>query len=113
MSKKQGVKKGSQQANDYTGRLLIAQEKRDADMRHFGRIYELDMVTLALGRMGWREKKFKEFDEKLLEVAKDYSEAVIEDYANDKDAWYYKETIDREIKQYVGSLFVPYEERYK
>ena len=113
MSKKQGVKKGSQQANDYTGRLLIAQEKRDADMRRFGRIYELDMVTLALGRMGWREKKFKEFDEKLLEVAKDYCEAVIEDYANDKDAWYYKESIDREIKQYVGSLFVPYDERYQ
>ena len=112
MSKKQSVKKGSQQAKDFTGKLIIAQEQRDADMRRFGRIYELDRITIALGRMGFREKRFKQLDEVLLQVEQEYSDEILEDYKGDKDIWYYRDKIDREIKQYVGSLFVPYDERY-
>ena len=38
---------------------------------------------------------------------------ILEDSKNDTELWYSKETIDREIKQYVGKMFVPYDERYK
>ncbi len=30
------------------------------DLRHFSRVFMLDHVTIALGRMGWREKKFRD-----------------------------------------------------
>lgn len=71
------------------------------------------MVTLALGRMGWRESKFREFDKVLTKVAEEYSKEILEDSKQDVDLWYSKDTMDRELAQYVGSMFVPYEERYR
>lgn len=94
-------------------RIQKAQEIREEQARRFARIFELDMVTLALGRMGWREKKFKEFDAVLTQVAEEYSRDIVEDSKEDDEIWYAKSLMDREIKQYVGSLFVPYDERYK
>jgi hypothetical protein len=35
------------------------------------------------------------------------------DAEGDPDIWYTKETLDREIKRYVGKLYVPYDERYE
>lgn len=114
MSKKQGVKKGSQQAADYLNSLYQKQEVRNMQQRHFGRVFELDMVTLALGRMGWRGKKFKELDAVLSQVYKEYCNEIIEDSKTDDELWYAKDTMDRELKQYVGDeLFVPWDERHK
>jgi len=112
MSKKHGVVKGSKQANSYTARLIASQARRDEEMRHFGRIYELDFVTIALGRMGWREEQFREFDKKLLEVTEELSTDILEDAKGDRELWYYREQIDRELKEYCGALFAPYDERY-
>lgn len=113
MSKKQGVKKGSAQAASYALELAYNAAQHDEEMRHFGRVFELDMVTLALGRMGWREKRFVAFDEMLTDVHNEYCSGVIKDSEADKEIWYSKATLDREIKSYVGKLFVPWEERYE
>lgn len=89
---------------------IVAQ--REQDIRFHARIFQLDMVTLALGRMGWGEKRLREFDKVLAEVAKEYSFEIISDSQDDKDCWFSKAKMDEELKQYTGSLFVPYDERY-
>lgn len=97
----------------FIARIQKAQEIREQEVRHHARIYQLDMVTLALGRMGWRESRFKQLDKILDEVAQEYAEDILKEVKEDKDLWYFKDSMDREIKSYVGSLFVPYDERYK
>lgn len=93
-------------------RLQAMQEARDRDVRHHARLFQMDMVTFALGRMGWRESKFREFDKVLTEVAMEYSRDILEDSRGDAELWYSKDVLDRELRQYVGSMFVPYDERY-
>jgi hypothetical protein len=93
--------------------LQAERQRRDEEVRHHARVFQMDMVTIALGRMGFRESRFKEFNRILEEVAVEYSTDILEDAESDKELWYSKDTIDREIKQYVGSMFVPYDERYK
>ena len=88
-------------------------DEREREVRHHTRVFDADMFTIALGRMGFREKKFDELDRVLLEVSKEYSEEIVADSKVDKDLWYAKDRMDREIKQYVGKRFVPYEERYR
>jgi hypothetical protein len=97
----------------FIARLQAAQEIREQEVRHHARVYQLDMVTIALGRMGWRESRFKQFDKLLDEVSQEYAEDVLKEVKDDKDLWYFKDSMDRELKQYVGSLFSPYDERYK
>lgn len=97
----------------FIARLQAAQEIREQDVRHHARVYQLDMVTIALGRMGWRESRFKQFDKLLDEVCQEYAEDVLKEVKDDKDLWYFKDSMDRELKSYVGSLFAPYDERYR
>ena len=89
---------------------LVAQE--EAHIRQHSRIFMMDMVTCALGRLGWGEKRFRDLDKVLEEVCKEYSFDILEDAKVDKDLDYSKSLLDRELKQYVGSMFVPYDERY-
>jgi len=51
-------------------------------------------------------------DAVLSQVYKEYCTDIINDSKDDKEIWYTKDTMDREIKSYVGSLYVPYDERY-
>lgn len=97
----------------FIARQQAALARREADVRHHTRVYTLDMVTVALGRLGWGEQRLRRFDEMLTQVSKDYAETVIADAKDDKEIVYFKATLDRELAQYVGSMFVPYEERYK
>lgn len=97
----------------YLARQQAYMERKIRSERHLARVFELDLVTIALGRMGWREKKFRQFDEMMYQVSQEYCKDIIEDSKTDKDIWYSKDSIDREIKGYVGELFVPYDERYK
>lgn len=103
----------SKKQSGLMARLQATQAARDAFVRRHARIFQLDLVTLALGRMGWRESKFRQFDKVLAEVADEYCKDILQDSKEDADMWYSKDTMDREIRQYVGSLFIPYEERYK
>ncbi len=91
---------------------MMLRAQWEANARYFGRVYQMDRVTVALGRMGWGEKRFRELDRVLAEVDEEYAEEVISDSKGDKELWYYKDRLDRELKQYVGDLFVPYDERY-
>lgn len=85
----------------------------DSEIRHFTRVYTLDDVTIALGRMGWREAEFREFDKVLAQAANEYAYDTLNDFKDDKELWYSKASKDRELKEYVGALFVPWEERFK
>ena len=85
----------------------------DEEIRHFTRVFVLDHVTVALGRMGFRESKFKEFDRVLTEVFNEYMADYSKDLKDDKSMEYSRACLDRELKQYTGKFFVPEEERYK
>jgi hypothetical protein len=49
----------------------------------------------------------------LTAVCEDYGKLILDDSKDDADIWYSKDKLDEEIRRYVGSLFVPYDERYK
>lgn len=98
--------------NSFVDRLAREREADIAVNRRLARTYMLDMVTIALGRMGFREARFKKFDEALAAACEDYGKLILDDSAGDKEMWYSKAKLDEELKRYVGSLFVPYEERY-
>lgn len=89
---------------------IVAQ--REQEIRAHSRIFMLDMVTLALGRMGWGEKRFCDFDKMLSQVCAEYAEDIVNDSKDDAELAYSKSLLDRELKQYVGKLFIPYDERY-
>ena len=88
-------------------------EYHEEEIRRLTRIFTLDHVTIALGRMGFRESKFREFDRVLAEVFQEYMSDYSTDLKDDKSMEYSRACLDRELKQYTGKLFVPEEERYK
>ena len=85
---------------------------REAAVRKHSQRYTLDMVTLALGRMGFGPKRLAEFDAKLTEASKDFAELILSDVKDDPTIEYTKAVLDRELQRYVGDGFVPYDERY-
>lgn len=87
-------------------------DRQAHEIRERTRLLTMDMVTIALGRIGLRETKFKQFREALDEVWTDYGDLIIEVSKEDPDLWEAKEKLDREIKLYVGKLFVPFDVRY-
>lgn len=87
-------------------------DKQAHEIRERTRLLTMDMVTIALGRIGMRETKFRQFKDALDEVWTDYGELIIEVSKEDPELWEAKAKMDREIKLYVGSLFTPFEERY-
>lgn len=99
-------------SNGYLARQAARQELREREIRHHTHVYMMDMVTVALGRLGWGEQRLRKFDEMLTEVSKDYADLITSDVREDKDMVYSKATLDRELAQYTGSMFVPYERRY-
>lgn len=88
-------------------------DRYDKEIRHFTRVFTLDHVTVALGRMGFRESKFREFDKVLTQVFEEYMEDYREDLKVDKEMAYSISLLDRELAQYTGKLFVSREERYR
>lgn len=99
--------------NSFVDRLAREREADIAVNRRLARTYILDMVTIALGRMGFREARFKKFDDALTAACEDYGKLILEDSKDDADIWYSKDKLDEELKRYVGGMFVPYDERYK
>lgn len=80
---------------------------------HFSRVYTLDDVCIALGRMGFTEEQFAAFRDTYSAVAAENAHETLEDSKTDKDLWYSKESKDRELKEYLGSLYVEREVRYR
>ena len=88
-------------------------DRRVEEARRHSRIFMLDMVTVTLGRLGRREAFFREFDKVLDEVCTEYGNLILEDADVDNELVYSKACLDRELKQYVGKLFVDYDKRYE
>lgn len=86
--------------------------KQMHDIRESSRLITMDMVTLALGRIGLRESRFRKFRDALEEVWADYGELIISVSKEDPDLWEAKAKMDREMQLYVGKLFVPFDERH-
>lgn len=85
-------------------RTKAEMQAHDEDIRHFSRVWMMDHVTVALGRMGFREAKFREFDKVLNEVVKEYMQDYSEDLKADKSMEYSRACLDREMQQYTGSM---------
>ena len=94
-------------------RLEKQADRRVEEARRHSRIFMMDMVTVAMGRMGRREAFFREFDKVLDEVCTEYGKLILEDAGVDNELVYSKACLDRELKQYVGKLFVDYDKRYE
>lgn len=109
---KQGVKRTKENHQNYVQQKQREAAAAEAEAAHFARVGMMDLVTIALGRLGFNEDDFREFDHKMTEVAAEYSELIADDAKDDPDLWYSSETRERELRQYVGSLYVPVEERY-
>ena len=88
-------------------------EAYEENTRHVARVYQMDDVYITLGRMGWREEDFAKFIETLKQVQYENAVEIMDDFKVDKQMWYGKACKDRELKEYMGSLFVPWEERYR
>lgn len=94
-------------------RLEKQADRRVEEVRRHSRIFMVDMVTVALGRMGRREAFFRDFDKVLDEVCTEYGKLILEDAGVDNELVYSKACLDRELKSYVGKLFVDYDKRYE
>ena len=126
MSKKKlAVKKGSVQEDKLTkiirdiniynatadkAEKLVVKTDKEAwidkeELRHFTRVWMMDMVTMALGRMGFREKRFQNFNDILSEVVRDYDREFAEDMKDDKELIYARTLFERELKQYAGKFY--------
>ena len=88
-------------------------DRRVEEARRHSRIFMMDMVTVTLGRLGRREAFFREFDKVLDEVCAEYGKLILEDAGVDSELVYSKACLDRELKSYVGKLFVDYDKRYE
>lgn len=82
-------------------------------IRDHTRMWTIDLVTIALGRMGFRETRMAKFRETLTEVLNEFALATLNDYKDDKEMWYSQELVERELREYCGKLYATKEERYR
>lgn len=87
-------------------------KRQTHEIRESTRLITMDMVVLALGRIGLRETRFRKFSDALDEVWTDYGELILAVSKEDPDLWEAKAKIDREMQLYMGKMFVPFDERY-
>jgi hypothetical protein len=100
---------------EYEEKLLALRLEYEAKFqieRHCARVFQMDMVTIAMGRLGWGEKRLKKLDEALLEVAKDMGASAKEEMKYDPELWVTCAKHEDELKKYAGSLYREPKERY-
>lgn len=85
----------------------------EANIRDHTRQWTIDLVTIALGRMGFRETRMLKFAETLTGVLNEFAEATLNDFKDDKSMWYSQDLIERELKEYCGESHAPKEVRYR
>ena len=71
-----------------------------------------DMI-IALGRKGWRQKRFEDLSDVLAEVVHEHHERAINDHKDDKLIEYTVAKYDEELKLCLGENYIPWEERYQ
>ena len=70
--------------NAYAKRLDAARAARKYAIRRYTRQQMLDFVTIALGHMGYGEKRLKDFEQMLSSVYIEFAEAFTDDLKDDK-----------------------------
>ena len=98
--------------NDYIEKHPNVLRRHDAEIRHHSRIFAFDLATMALGRMGFGEKRLMRYNDTLESVVKDYLPKWMEDSKCDEEMIYSRELFERELKQHCRRAYVPEEERY-
>jgi hypothetical protein len=83
------------------------------ELRQMSRVFQLDISSMALGRMGFREKRFAQFDEHMNDILNEYLDLWNEDLKDDEEMVYSRDRFERELKQYMGKMYIPENERYK
>lgn len=96
----------------YAVKMQRQQAAREYAVRRYTRQQFLDFATVALGRMGYGPKRIKDFEAVLTDVYLDYSTLTADDLKDDAECVYSKACLDRELQQYTGQYFEPYEKRY-
>ena len=101
--------------NDFLARLGRQRAFDDAVIRTVTQRYVLDMVVVALGRLGWARSavRFEQFNKTMAEVTKEYAALAAEDKRDDPEFTYMKYRLDKEIAAVVGDKFVPDDVRYR
>lgn len=82
------------------------------EIRHFTRVFTMDFVTIALGRLGYGPKRLAQFEQTFSEVVTEYMDEYADDLKDDKDMIYSREKMEQELKQYTKDLYAPPEARY-
>lgn len=98
--------------NELAKRLQAAQAVDRHHIQSITRQMTADFAHVALGRMGWGEKRQKEFSIMLSAVIAEYVELMNSDVKDDPNFEYGKACLDRELESYCGSNFQPWEVRY-
>lgn len=105
--------------NAFLNRLANQRDFDDAVVRAVTQQWVLDMVTIALGRLGWARSQVRmgQFDAMMQEVTREFAELAEDERRAEKnnkkkEFAYLKTKLDDELKIIVGDKFSPYEERY-
>lgn len=96
--------------------LMARMEEQALRYARSARVLEVgfctDIAVIALGRLGWGEKRLTEFEAAFSAAYEEYDDLREEDGSADREQAYYKACLDREIRRYVGTKFVPFDERH-
>ena len=96
--------------------LMARMEEQALRYARAARVLEVgfctDIAVIALGRLGWGEKRLTEFEAAFSAAYEEYDDLREEDGSADREQAYYKACLDREIRRYVGTKFVPFDERH-
>ena len=96
--------------------LMARMEEQSLRYARAARMLEVgfctDIAVIALGRLGWGEKRLTEFEAAFSAAYAEYDGLREEDGSADREQAYYKACLDREIRRYVGTKFVPFDERH-
>lgn len=96
--------------------LMARMEEQSLRYARAARMLEVgfctDIAVIALGRLGWGEKRLTEFEAAFSAAYEEYDDLREEDGGADREQAYYKACLDREIRRYVGTKFVPFDERH-
>lgn len=97
--------------------LMARMEEQSLRYARAARMLEVgfctDIAVIALGRLGWGEKRLTEFEAAFSAAYEEYDDLREEDGSADREQAYYKACLDREIRRYVGTKFVPFDERHQ
>lgn len=112
MAKKQGVKKGSHQAQTYAKRVAAATEATNLVIYQDGIQIAMDIASLVLHDVyGFGPERLKRFSEGFTEKFSHVQMNNRED-SEDKDRWYSEEQFEREMREAWGDYYQPRKVRY-